>query len=334
MNPRLFALLIASLGLYPNIASADPPANSGELAVKDARVRFKRGVEFYVEGNFDAALAEFNKAYASAPNYRVLYNIAQVQVQRHDYVAALQLFEDYLERGGSEIAADRREQVESSLAHLRGRIALLSVNGSVRAELQLDGRRIGTLPLIAPVPVNPGVHDLTLRKDGYETIRHVVTIASGETLRLELPMVAQRPTVAPSAASLPPSAPIAPSMHDARLTTPNTRTETSRAPLWVSLVATAALATASVAFGVLAQDADRELGRMLTKVPADRRAVSDARSEVEVRAVLCDVFMAGALVGGGLSTYFALSGSETNTSESRPDSGTVYGSARERTPRF
>lgn len=323
MNLLVPTLLIASSWFCSNLAFAEPPADGGEIAVKDARLRFKRGVEFYVEGNFDAALAEFNKAYSLAPNYRVLYNLAQVQVQRHDYVAALQFFTNYLKHGGSEIAADRRELVESSIAQLRGRVALLSVNSSIGAVLQLDGRPVGTIPLIAPVLVNPGMHDLIVRKEGHETIRHVFTIASGETLRLELPMVVQR--VAPSAVSAAPPQPRA--SRGALLAVSQPRTEVSRAPLWISLVATAALATASVTFGVLAQDADRELGRMLKKVPADRRAVAGARSQVEVRAVLCDVFMAGALVGSGLSAYFAFSGSETNPAAAGEDDAAIGASA-------
>jgi hypothetical protein len=43
-----------------------------------------------------------------------------VQNERHDYVAALQLFEKYLQQGGTEISAERREQVGREITALKG----------------------------------------------------------------------------------------------------------------------------------------------------------------------------------------------------------------------
>lgn len=57
-------------------------------AVDRARASFFQGVELYKEGSFEAALAEFQKAYATTPAYRVPYNIAQTYFDLHDYVSS------------------------------------------------------------------------------------------------------------------------------------------------------------------------------------------------------------------------------------------------------
>src|SRR5262245_643202 len=90
----------------------DASSDASDDAVKQARDRFLRGVELYKEGSYDAALAEFTRAYELVPNYRVLFNIAQVQVERHDYAAALRFFADYLRQGAADVTSERREQVE------------------------------------------------------------------------------------------------------------------------------------------------------------------------------------------------------------------------------
>src|SRR5687768_14883146 len=120
------ALVLALTVSAPHVfaqPTADPVAEPG--SVDEARARFQRGVELYREGSFDAALAEFNKAYQLAPNYRVLYNLAQVQTERHDYIAAVKMMEKYLEEGGGDIAPERKDQVTKEIATLRGRVTEL-----------------------------------------------------------------------------------------------------------------------------------------------------------------------------------------------------------------
>ena len=65
-------------------------------------------------------LAEFMRAYELLPNYRVLYNIGQVQLERHDYVAALHAFDDYLEQGARDVHP-REGRLDCSGHHIGAR---------------------------------------------------------------------------------------------------------------------------------------------------------------------------------------------------------------------
>ena len=185
---RTCVLLGAMLAAAPAVAQTKPAA-AGDL--DEARQRFQRGVELYKEGSFDAALAEFNKAYELAPNYRVLFNLAQVQTERHDYVSALKDFEKYLDQGGAEISADRKEQVNKEITALKGRVAELTITADVEgAEVLVDGVSAGTLPLSEPVRVSAGVRQLQVRKAGYETNTRTETIAGGDNAHFDFKLQA------------------------------------------------------------------------------------------------------------------------------------------------
>lgn len=303
-------LVLVALLLWPISSRADPStSDASETTVRDARERFRRGVDLYKEGSYDAALAEFTKAYELAPNYRVLYNLAQTQAERHDYVAALKLFDEYLKQGGEEIPPDRLDQVERSLPQLRSRVANLWVETSVPdAELLVDGLSSGVLPLRAAVLVNAGVHQLQLRRPGYQTITRELTIAGNETIRLELPMqVDPVAVVGPSkeATASRVERPEPPIERERDLE--GVRESRSRAPLWISMIATGVLAGGAVTFGLMARTSDERLNRELSRVPADRGRVNEMRAALQRNAAFCDGLTAGAVVAAGLSLYFLLS---------------------------
>jgi len=289
-------LSLAFLGLAPS-ALADK--------VEEARARFQRGVELYREGSFDAALAEFNKAYDLAPNYRVLYNMAQVQTERHDYVAALKLMEKYLEDGGNDIAPERKDQVTKEIATLRGRVTELKVNTNVEgAELLIDGVVSGTTPFTEPVLISAGVRQLQLRKAGYETANKTMTVAGGEEVAIdfeleELPESSAAPVVVQTS-----DAP----MRDAR---PDD--QPSKAPMWISLAATGLFAGGAVTFAVLTKKADDELDRELNKTPIDQDRLTSKRDDVKRNALLTDGLTAASVVSAGLFVYFAISTSKKSS---------------------
>jgi hypothetical protein len=272
--------------------------------VEEARARFQRGVELYREGSFDAALAEFNKAYDLAPNYRVLYNMAQVQTERHDYVAALKLMEKYLAEGGNDIAPERKDQVTKELATLRGRVTELTVKTNVEgAELLIDGVVSGTTPFTEPVLISAGVRQLQLRKVGYETANKTMTVAGGEDVAVDFELTELPESPGPVIVQT--SEP----MQDTRPIDDGP----SKAPMWISLAATGLFAGGAVTFAVLTKKADDELDRELNRIPLEQDRVTSKRDDVKRNALLTDGLTAASVVSAGLFVYFAISTSKKSS---------------------
>ncbi|HMJ10417.1 MAG TPA: PEGA domain-containing protein [Polyangiaceae bacterium] len=308
MKPQHALLLILGLS-FTSLEAHGQQAEDPTIAqadVEEARRRFQRGVELYREGSFDSALAEFNKAYQLAPNYRVLYNMAQVQTERHDYIAGVKLLEQYLKQGGGDIAPDRREQVEQELRALKGRVSELQITTNVGgAELLVDGASVGELPAKAPILVNSGVRRLQVRKTGYTSSARNVTVAGGESVRLDFELKPEPVSAASSGGQLTPY-----DFNAAQVdNTP------ANVPMWISLVATGLFAGGAVTFGVLARSSDEELDRKLDEYPANKNGIDDTRSELKRNALLTDAFAGAAIVGAGFTVYFAFNAPEKPAAE-------------------
>ena len=132
----VLALSVARVSSPSLALAADPtPAELNE-----GRTRFNRGVELFKEGNFGAAIAEFEAGSRAAPSYKIRYNLAQARYELQDYVGAIADFEDYLREGGERIPAARREEVAKELEKLKLRIATLIVRTHEKnAQVLVDG---------------------------------------------------------------------------------------------------------------------------------------------------------------------------------------------------
>lgn len=311
MSLRFRPLVLLTILGSTSVAAAQPAApnpSAAAPATAEARERFQRGVALYREGSFDAALAEFRRAYEIAPNYRILYNLAQVQVERHDSVAALNLFGQYLQQGGSEIDGERRAQVERDMQALRGRVADLTIESNITgAQLAIDGVEAGTLPLAGPIQVNSGVRQLTLSKPGYQSSSKSVTIAGAQPLKVMLTLqplddrAVANGTAGAAAGSTAPK------------DKSNQASHGLSTPFWISAIATGVFTGAAVTFGVVSLNRNQKLDDQLNHYPTDPQAIDDARSSLKTSAVLTDVFTGAAIVGAATTVYFALKSSGSSS---------------------
>lgn len=291
----LALLALGSLSPPALAEGAQPPAGKSREAA-EARSHFERAAALYKEGNFDAALVEFSRAYELLPNYRVLFNIGQVHVELHDYVSALRAFEDYLRQGGEDLPAERREQVERDIAQMKTRVSELRIKVDVAgAELAVDGKSVGTSPFRKPILVSAGVRHLRVSKAGYLPIERELSVAGGDTPEIAL--------------TLEPAEPGAPAKSPARAdveTAPHSRPLGSEA--WISLGATGVFASGAVVFAVLAQAKNKDLDTELDRLPANPTAVDSTRSRLKLYAGLTDGFAVAATVSAACAIYFLASG--------------------------
>jgi hypothetical protein len=313
MNSSLRASVFALAFLFTSLAvaadsvgRAQPDAN-----VEKARASFQLGVDLFHEGNFEAALAEFRKAYATAPSYRLLYNIAQAYYELHDYVNALKTYQQYLTDGGAEIAAGRRAQVEELAQKLQARIGYLDIQvNAAGAEVSVDDVSVGTSPLPGPVAVNPGPRRLSAVKAGLSVAAKTITVAGGDhvTLALEFPDL-NAPKQMPSF------------LQDAEAESRRRSTGStprSQAPLLASLVVTGAGVVTTGIFGWLTLRAKHDFDRDLVTFKVSSGQLDSDRSRLRTYALVTDIAGAATLVAAGFSAYFAFS----RASEPAPQTAT------------
>lgn len=310
MPVQAIVTLIIALLSSAAVAQAEPPAaaaharaTASEDSVAEARLHFARGVEHYGEGNFDAALVELERAQQLSPNYKLLYNLAQVQMERHDFAAAIKLLNEYLRKGGADLAEERVSAVAEDLERLRRRVAELTIQVDVRgAEVFVNQVSVGLSPLREPVLVNVGMCLVRVEKAGYAPGKRSLSIVGADRRSVSL-------TLQPETTSLRTDA------SPARATTPNLT------PFWISLGAVAVLGGTTATFGVLSVNAHQHNANVLASYPGRVSQLDAARNRLQTLAALTDGFAAATLVAGALSTYFLLSASEPSEAPRASGSG-------------
>lgn len=304
---------MASAAGGPRAALAAPTAQASTAQASPAAradEQFRTGVRRYQEGDLKGAAAAFALAYEQSHDFRLLYNLAQVQEDLQEHAQALRSLELYLARGGEQIAAERREEVARTRAELERRSASVRVTTTVAgARLWVDGVPAGRLPS-EPTWLNPGVHHLLVARDGRASTLQTIVLLPGERRLHEVPLAATQPPAREGAQRS-----RAPSPSGAGAGEPS-----ERMPLWIGMGAAGASAALAVGFALLTRDADARLDRELSHYPADEQALDAARSRVATLAAATDVCIGASVLAAGVSLYFALA--------SAPRDDTALGNVR------
>jgi len=287
----LVALLSGALALCA-AGSVAAQTSDNDLATQ----HFEQGVELYQEGSLDAALVEFERAYELVRTYRLLFNLAQLQAERHEYVKAIALFEQYLEEGGSEIDAQRYTWVREELRKLRRRVAELWIDSNAEgAQIFVNGTLAGELPLQNRILIDAGICNIRLEKEGYKTEEQTLKVAGGERTRLTIAM--QRAETSPTAA-------VASGYEGAQSRDPEPAAKANMTPFWVSAVTFAVLGSATATLAVLTNRQDDKLSDELQNFVDDEEALDSKRNSVRTLAALTDGFGAATVIAAGFAVYY------------------------------
>lgn len=310
IRPLLLALVLGC-SLVPSLAHAQEaaspssrPANVPDAAAKqEAARRFETAIGLYDDGDYQLALAEFERVYELVPDYRVLYNIGQVSMQLGRYARALRTLREYVSRGGDAIPNDRRSAVRADIETLETRTATLMLDiQPAGAEVWIDGVLVGQAPLLEPVVVDVGERMVQVRLAGYVGRSQAVTLAGSDRRDIVLKLDAE-PTNATTPRPADPAgvgprrqAPVQPSK--------------PRTLLWVGWGTTATLAAGSAVAAVLGASAASDLKELRDSRTATRDALDSEHDRAETRFLVADVLGVAALAAGATTLFFQLSGSK------------------------
>jgi hypothetical protein len=261
-----------------------------------ASAHFQRGVQLHEEGDYDAALVEFQRAYDAMPDYRVLYNVGVTYLAQRSYVLSLRAFERYLVLGGSTLDPARRAEVEERIANLRQRVGFLVLEVNVTdAEVLVDGEVVARTPVPSPLSLDVGRHRVEVRAAGHMPEQRTISVAGGDELELAIEL---EPVAAPVASVPPPPAP--------DLTTPEPPHRNLRPLAIGGFISTAVLAAAAGTTGGLALRSHRDYEDAAGTYPGDAQALSDARSRTHTLSIVTDALGATAIALGVTSLVVIL----------------------------
>jgi tetratricopeptide (TPR) repeat protein len=156
-------------------------------AAQEAAQRFDKAFTLYTAGNYEAALAEFEAAYAVDSRFEVLFNIAVSQKRLFRYDDARKSFARYLELGRDKVPAARRAAVEKEVDEMLRLTARVSFRVLPEgARITVDGVFVGAAPLETPRLVGPGRRLILVEADGHTPQRLTLELVSGAQRLVEV----------------------------------------------------------------------------------------------------------------------------------------------------
>jgi hypothetical protein len=312
--PRILALSAALALAAPSLPSyaqspAAPAAAPTKAQQQEAATRFKKGLELFKDGDYQAALIEFRRANELAPNYNVLYNIGQVYFQLQDYPGALSALERYLNEGGASIPASRRADVVKDIEKLKARVANIEITTTVPdADVTIDDVPVGRSPLPKPVMVSAGRHKISVSKVGFTSATKIVEVASGDSPKILVEPVEQK-TALPVGPVEPPRGPVEPPPlvvdNNPPLPPPPPAPPPRSAPV-PGIVVTSILTVGAVVTGALALSASSALKNDRASASATHDQLTSDATKTTALAVATDVMTGGAIIAFGVTLYVGL----------------------------
>jgi hypothetical protein len=167
------ALAVLLCSATPAWAEEDPTTTAA------ARERFKEGVSYFDQKQYEKARAAFLQAYALKKHPAVLLNLAHSELRSGHERDAAKHFAIYL-REPNEGSPSEREAAQAGLAAAKAVLAEINVSTSPDAEILVNGQSEGTSPLPGPVYVDPGTHTIEAKK-GNRIAKLTLTAKAGET---------------------------------------------------------------------------------------------------------------------------------------------------------
>jgi len=291
----LWWLGFVATALSPLVARAqpaDPTDNGSEVKeVEQARKHFGQGLKLYKDGDFDAALVQFERAYAVRPNFKVLYNIAQCDFELHQYVEARDALTHYLKDGEGLLDAERRNAVENDLNELARRIAHVNLSVNVTgATVFVDGKKAGTTPLGVALDVNEGQRTISVETADRGTKQRIVRVAGGEEQAISLDF------------TTPGALPVPATANRTRDVAPPVTSSGLGAGFWVTGGAALALGAGAGVTGYLALKAQDDHDKDVERFGITAGTLDDSRHKAKTLALTTDILAGSAIVCASIAT--------------------------------
>jgi hypothetical protein len=183
------AALVLAAATLGGVARAHAPDGGGAAGEEEAALR--RGFELREKGKDEAALAEFQHAYDLKKSARARAQMALAEQALGRWIDAEAHLAEALQQTGDAWIARNRTLLEPALADIRQHVGSLDLSGGTPgAEVRVNGRVAGKMPLDRPLRVEAGSVSLEVRATGYLPVVRTINVPANGLAREPITLVA------------------------------------------------------------------------------------------------------------------------------------------------
>jgi hypothetical protein len=207
----LVALSLQAVVLRPASAQNAPAAATRDTTTAASREEFQLGMAAGERGAWEQARVHFERAYALLPRPVTLLDLAAAQAHTGRLLAAAESYRRFHRDAVDGRAAEHRDEASRALDVLTARIPRIRIDArGLRASdgLGLDGDVIAAASVGSELPVDPGVHRVSVVRDG--RVLQEAEVRVDERERRVVSMTVPADAIATAASSSPSPAPSAP----------------------------------------------------------------------------------------------------------------------------
>jgi hypothetical protein len=178
------------------LAAAGGPAWADARSQADEAIR--RGVALRKAGDDEAAAREFQKAHDLVPSPRAAAQLGLAEQALGRWEDAESHISEALHSPEDSWVSKNRGALEHALGYVKEHVGRVEVVGEPEgAEVIVNGRAAGKLPLEGPVRVSAGQVDIEVRAPGYPRATRALTITGGQYQRVVIRLEKEAPPPAP-----------------------------------------------------------------------------------------------------------------------------------------
>lgn len=303
-------LLVSAVLLLGSSVQADPSADYN----RNANTLTSEGRSHLKAGDAPAALIKFQAAYAimRAPTTGLEVATAFEAMGKLVEARAMVYRVSQLPAQPNEPFADKqaRATAVSALEALNSRIPslVLRIEGAPKEVVTatVDGEKVSAESLTAPLPLNPGKHEVVVTAPGYRTARATVELVDGESKPVEVPIGLEREVA--------PVKPSPPRQQDKPA--PTSDNGIVYAGIGVSgALAAVGVGTAIGAWALYGPAEDKLAGKCESNCKAEFESLTSTQQALAYTSML--TFVGAGLVGSATLAYWAL-GKKSDQAEKGP----------------
>jgi tetratricopeptide repeat protein/PEGA domain-containing protein len=168
-----------------SLASAAHAQSAGRAENPEADKFVAEGIELRARGKDNEALKAFQKASEIDPDsVRVQIHLATVHQALGNWLLADEYLSMALARQNHPYVNRHRQTLEDAKKVIEGNIGRLELEGEpAGAEVRLNGRLVGTLPLSTPIRSTIGSYLLEVRREGFYAVQRPIVLTGGGLVR-------------------------------------------------------------------------------------------------------------------------------------------------------